>query len=243
MMWLRTYDGKRVECSARHPEQLAVLAPQPLLDACRRIGGVSLTGKANFRLALVSSRFMIAGGHEFLFLDAHGNYQKTCPAEMFLPRYPASPPEWGLYVLERWHPPQWYYEHGFGRDTVEWNDEGKAIQSLEPIWSDGGYEACLWDATQLFVFPRDVSADGSGLSLQMAIHAVFGRETVTKEMLRRSMQDEEEKREKKEFDTGVDIHMDKGRAMLFEEPAVSMTEIKEELWQKSELCASEPAKG
>ena len=245
-MWVLAYDGRRVESSARHPEQLAVLAPDSLQEACKRFGGRNFHGDANFRLALVSSRYRIAGGYDFIFRDTHGNHQKTCPAEMFIPRYPSARGEWGLYVLERWHPPMWYYDNGFGQQRdVEWSPQGKAIRCMEPVWPRGGYEACWWDINQLFVLPRDVAAESTSplcLSIEQAIWAVRRRAEVTLGMVSNNITETRKTEKEKDIKEGAELIIDSGHSDMFLEPTVSMSgAYKEESWERKESFVSEPA--
>lgn len=243
-MWCLTYAGQRLETSSRCPESFTVLAPQHLQDACVRSGGTNWQGKQNFRLVRVCSRYMIAGGHEFVFQDVHGNYQKTCPAEMLVPRYQAEEVEWGMYLLERWHPPQWFYDNGFAGlpDDVEYNAAGSAIRRVEPIWPEGGYEACWWDANQLFVFRRDVSADSGPLNLCWAIRSVLRAEEIKKSLVLDALKQSKERERNKGVEEAADVFKEKGRSDLFLEPAVSYAGIdKEDLCQNNASSVLVPA--
>ena len=252
-MWMMKYEGRREDSSFRHPEELVEMAPQHLQEACRIYGGVNHRGEPNFRIVRVASRFMIAGGEEFHFYDTHGNYQKACPAEMLIPRYgyAATEPEYGLWLLERWHPPEWYYEHNFaGRaDDVAYTPDGKATRCVEPIWPEGGYEACWYDLQilQMLVLPIGVSIDAEGLSVAWAIQAVLWAERIAKmnqqEKALEAIQAKEQKERDKTFDENVDSFKDGGHPRLFLEPAVSYSGLnaKEEVWQQNkESYALEP---
>jgi hypothetical protein len=245
-MWVLTYDGRREDSSFRHPEQLIQPAPPYLQKACRRFGGENHRGQPNFRLVLVSSRYRIAGGHDFTFLDTHGNYQKTCPAEMLIPRYPAERWEWGLYLLERWQSPEWFYRNGFGQARdVEWGPQGKAIRCMEPVWPEGGYEACWWDVNQLFVLPRTVTAEGThprSLSIQQAIWAVRRRAEVTPKMVSTDITETRKAEKERDIQEGAELIIESGHSDMFLEPTVSMAgAYKEGPWEKKESSALEPA--
>lgn len=223
------YDGGRVETSARHPEQLTVLAPDGLQDACRRFGGANRYGKANFRLVIVQSRFMIAAGPDF--------------TEMLVPRYAADRAERSLYLLEIWRGPEWYYAKGFDRpDNVEYNPAGKMIHRIEPIFAEGGYEACLWDESQMIVFGRDVplytGPEDGVLGLAWMIRAVIRAQEVRAEAQLEAYREEKERQEEKDLDEATELRLEQGRSMMFLEPAVSMVGAKEELWKSEESCAS-----
>lgn len=238
-MWLMKYDGERVESSARHPEQLTILAPENLQEACVRYGGRNLQGKPRFRLVLMSSRYQIAGGHEFTFLDRHGDYLKTCPTEMLLPRYVAEPAERELYLLEKWRGPEWYYKEGFGINAVEFNEYGKAIRSMEPIWPEGGYEAVWYDAAQMAVWPRDISSEHPALAWMIRTSLRAGE--FNKKLVLDQVKEDRERQRKQDIEESTERNMEKGSPMLFLEPAVSYSGLdatQEVMWKQSESSVS-----
>lgn len=239
-MWILKYDGKRVESSARHPEQLTILAPENLQEACVRIGGRNLQGKPRYRMVLVSSRYQIAGGHEFTFLDKHGNYQKTCPAEMLIPRYVTEPAERELYLLEKWQSPEWYYKNGFGADLeIDFSVTGKAIRAMEPVWPEGGYEAVWYEAAQMAVWPRDVAPDHPALAWM--IRTSLRAAEFNKEAVLSFVKEERERQRQQDIEEATLRNMEKGSPMLFLEPAVSYSGLnatKEDLWKSEESSVS-----
>lgn len=234
-MWLLTYEGGREDTNFRHPEQLAVMAPKHLQEACVRHGGLNLYGNPNFRLVLVSSRYQIAGGHEFTFLDRHGDYLKTCPAEMLIPRYAAQPAERDLYLLEKWRSPEWYYNEGFGVDDVEFNAVGEAVRCMEPVWPEGGYEAVWYEAAQMAVFPKNISGDHQALAwmIRMSLRA----EEFNEKIVLNQVKADRERERRQDIEENTQRFMEKGSPRLFIEPAVSYSGLdatKEEMWKQSE---------
>lgn len=89
--------------------------------------------------------------------DEHGNYLYSGPETVFVPRYLSiQPPFRDSYVLERWQPPEWYAVNGFGTDLER--DGVTSVQTREPIWAEGGYEAVMRDFNDPQIFPRTVSS-------------------------------------------------------------------------------------
>ncbi len=134
----------------------------------------TIYGFPRFRLALVSSRFQIAGGLEINFHDDSGNLRTARPAEVFFPRYHVGPNYWGTYALEMWRPAAWYFEHGFASPTNarEYTPAGNSVRNLEPVWADGGWEA-IWNGPEMpLVFTRNVSTELIEWAI-WALHLVF----------------------------------------------------------------------
>ena len=163
---------------------------------------------------------------------------------MLMPRYQLSREEWGLYLLEEWHPAEWFYEHGFGlASDVEWSASGKAIRSMEPVWADGSYEAVWHDVNQTLVLPRDIGADHPVLrwAIRMAMEARYAK---MKEV-RAALRDQAKHERQQDIEEGAEAGLEKSRSAMFLEPTVSFVGIKPkgEMWQTKESFVSEQATG
>lgn len=214
-MFLLDYEGRWHDSAARNPELLVSLAPQHLQDACLTYGGTrNWFGEPLFRLVHMMSRFQISGGQMITFLDTNGNYQK-CEEhqEVMLPRYHVAAKWHDTYVLEMWHPPQWYYEHGYGgAQAVDYSPEGKRFQNMEPVWDDGGFEA-IWNGIQHpFCFPRFYPDGGGPLDIDMvkwAVYAVRARLSVEAEQIVKARKASWAAKEAKEKGTRLDMINDR----------------------------------
>lgn len=151
-----TYSGQWRKVSARNPEDLTIFAPEALQKACTQFGGKTPSGKPNFRLVLVSSRFQIAKGNVTV-LDDNKNYVSNDAQESLLPRYHVPKEFHGLYCLEMWLSPEQQKQMGYGEDPEQ-----------EPLWPEGVYEAIWYGPGIPLSFPMDVSIE----SIQRAIWAV-----------------------------------------------------------------------
>lgn len=163
MPWVMLEGGECVRGDHNHPEAYTVLAPQHFQDTCIAIGGLNRNKKAMFRVVLALSRKRVAGGEEVYLRDVHGNALSSTECEIFIPRY-AVPKEYrDWYVLEKWLPPEWYAERGWGGDSDFIWVNGKQIRQLEPIWPEGNYEAVQHAVdTPIFINPKKITSDDIG---------------------------------------------------------------------------------
>lgn len=161
-----TYGSGWRETSHLRPEHFTQLAPEGLQRECWwqsfwpcHLWDTSLYGHPRFRLALVSSRFTLSGGHVVTIKDAQGNIRSTAPAVVQYPLYHVPEPFYGCYVLEMWRPAAWWYAQGFGsKRAVEYSEFGKGIRAMEPVWPEGNWLGIMNGANP-FCATRDVSTD------------------------------------------------------------------------------------
>src|SRR3990167_3319446 len=180
-MLLLTYQGVWVDTSLRHPEPFTILAPKNLQEACAwnpawpfGLWDTTFYGYPKFRLTLLDSRFVIAGGQEVTFLDNHGNWKTSHPAEVLYPRYQVGPEYSGRYVLEMWRPAAWYYEHGFANPAraIDYSPAGVGVRKIEPVWVEGGWEAIMNGLESPLTFGRDSSQEGIKTAIWL-VHLLF----------------------------------------------------------------------
>lgn len=226
-MRVLTYSGQIAETSYRNPEQFVKLAPPPFQQVCRTFGGIPIgTSKPRFRLALMASRYRLIGGKEVTQLDSNGNVKSRAPEELFIPRYIGMPEvQHKMYVLEQWHPAEWYMERGAGRLSVEYDDAGKGYRNMEPIWCDGAYDGVYWKFGQPLVLGQDAALDwaGSEVSVRWAIWATIKiLEQIFDSDLELKREKEEAARVREQDRQHYREIARDHRSRMFIEPAVSM---------------------
>lgn len=147
-MFLQLYSGGWVETAARNPEVFTILAPERLQRECYwnplwdfLAWDTTLYGYPRFRLALIDSRYQLAGSTDVLFRDEHGNPTVCKQAEVLIPRYHVPDHYIGNYALEMWRPAAWYFDNGYADAGAVKHDGCNSVRLREPVWERGGWDA------------------------------------------------------------------------------------------------------
>lgn len=202
-MYQLQYGGKWRETSHLRPEAFTKLAPDSLQEHCCwnplwpfKEWETALYGYPRFRLALVSSRYTLSGGHKITRKDSNGNIVSTGEAEVLYPLYHVPKSYHGLYVLEMWRPAAWWYSQGFdGRRAIEYDGAGNGVRSQEPVWPEGNWLAIMNGAVPL-CFTRNVSTDLIRWSIY-AVHLMF--EASTEQLCEAKKQEQDSADEAEEY--------------------------------------------
>ena len=177
----------------------------------------TLYGRPRFRLALLSSRFTLTGGHKVTVKDSNGNVVSNSEAEVLHPLYPNLPKNYhGLYVLEMWRPAAWWFSQGFeGRNAVEYDGAGNGVRSEEPVWPEGNWLA-IQNGSVPLCFTRDVSTD----LVRWAIYATHLMFDASEDDMMRAKRDEFHRQEDEEEKAKLE-HLAQFRP-VFPGPAVTV---------------------